>query len=125
MSTQERTLVAPGHSEVTDPDLCPTRRLLDHLGTRWTALVVKILAAAPHAELRFADLRRATVGISPKMLAQTLRDMERADLVDRRVEPTNPPSVHYSLTAKGQSLEELLVAVRRWAELNMDSDVTC
>ncbi|MFW0793813.1 helix-turn-helix domain-containing protein [Gordonia sp. CPCC 205515] len=121
MSAQERTLPAPGHSEVTDPDLCPTRRLLDHLGTRWTALVVKILAHWPEQEMRYSDLRRETVGISPKMLAHTLREMEQAGFIDRRVEPTTPPRVHYSLTPKGRSLEQLLVTVRSWAELNMQS----
>ncbi|GAC68382.1 winged helix-turn-helix transcriptional regulator [Gordonia soli] len=119
MTTQERTRSTPGHSEVTDPALCPTRRLLDHLGTRWTALVVKILAAWPQPEMRYSDLRRSTVGISAKMLAQTLREMEQAGLVHRRVEPTTPPRVHYSLTSKGRSLEELLVTVRSWAQENM------
>lgn len=92
---------------------CPSRLLLDRIGEKWTALIVGILAERPH---RFGQLRRRINGISHKMLTQTLRSLERDGLVSRRVEPTVPITVEYSLTAIGRSLVQPLAALRDWAE---------
>jgi len=80
-------------------------------------MLVKLLS--DDGELRFAELKRRARGISQKMLAQTLRELERDGLVDRRVEATVPPRVHYSLTPLGRSLEAALVTLRAWAERHM------
>lgn len=96
---------------------CPTRDLLDRVGGKWTSMLVKLLS--DDGELRFAELKRRARGISQKMLAQTLRELERDGLVDRRVEATVPPRVHYSLTPLGRSLEAALVTLRAWAERHM------
>jgi DNA-binding HxlR family transcriptional regulator len=98
---------------------CPTRRLLDRIGTKWTSMVVKVLADAAPAELRFAELRRHVPGVSQKMLSVTLRSLVRDGLVARRVEATVPPHVHYRLTDLGLSLEIPLAALRDWAEEHM------
>ena len=58
-------------------------------------------------------------GVSHKMLSQTLRSLAADGLVERRVEPTIPPSVHYRLTPLGLSLDEPLAALRNWAEEHM------
>ncbi|MFF8926585.1 winged helix-turn-helix transcriptional regulator [Streptomyces longwoodensis] len=109
----------PGErGDLLDP-LCPTRRLLDRIGTKWTSMAVKVLAEEAPGELRFAELRRRVPGISQKMLSVTLRSLVRDGLVARRVEPTVPPAVHYRLTALGLSLETPLAALRLWAETHM------
>ncbi|WP_116109738.1 winged helix-turn-helix transcriptional regulator [Amycolatopsis ruanii] len=104
--------------DLFDPD-CPTRALLDRIGTKWTSMAVKVLAEAAPGEVRFAELRRRMPGVSQKMLSTTLRSLVRDALAERRVEPTVPPSVHYRLTALGLSLEEALAVVRNWAETHM------
>lgn len=104
--------------DVFDPG-CPTRRLLDRIGTKWTSMVVKVLAESAPSEVRFADLRRLVPGVSHKMLSQTLQSMRRDGLVRRRVEPEVPPRVHYTLTPLGLSLDEPLAALREWAEHHM------
>ncbi|MEW2515225.1 helix-turn-helix domain-containing protein [Streptomyces sp. NPDC046870] len=98
---------------------CPTRRLLDRIGTKWTSMAVKVLAEAAPGEVRFAELLRRMPGVSQKMLSVTLRNLVRDGLVARRVEPTVPPGVHYRLTELGLSLETVLAAVRNWAEEHM------
>ncbi|MGW2913796.1 winged helix-turn-helix transcriptional regulator [Streptomyces asoensis] len=109
----------PGErGDLLDP-LCPTRRLLDRIGTKWTSMAVKVLAEEAPDELRFAELRRRVPGISQKMLSVTLRGLVRDGLVARRVEPTVPPAVHYRLTELGLSLEGPLSALRVWAETHM------
>jgi DNA-binding HxlR family transcriptional regulator len=71
------------------------------------------LAERPH---RFGELRRGVADISQRMLTQTLRDLQRDGLVDRRVFPTNPPSVEYRLTALGVSLLRPMAVLVRWSD---------
>ncbi|WP_225827491.1 winged helix-turn-helix transcriptional regulator [Streptomyces naphthomycinicus] len=104
--------------DLFDP-ACPTRRLLDRIGTKWTSMAVKVLAEAAPGEVRFAELLRRMPGVSQKMLSVTLRNLVRDGLVARRVEPTVPPAVHYRLTGLGLSLDTVLAAVRDWAEEHM------
>ncbi|TCK22144.1 HxlR family transcriptional regulator [Pseudonocardia endophytica] len=96
---------------------CPTRRLLDRLGTKWTSMAVKSLSDG--GELRFTELRRRMPGVSQKMLSTTLQTLVADGLVARRVEDTVPPRVHYRLTELGASLEVPLSALREWAEQHM------
>ncbi|WNV89302.1 helix-turn-helix domain-containing protein [Umezawaea sp. Da 62-37] len=98
---------------------CPTRRLLDRIGTKWTSMAVKVLAEADPEEVRFAELRRRMPGVSQKMLSVTLQNLVHDGLAERRVEPTVPVRVHYRLTPLGLSLDEPLAAVRAWAEEHM------
>ncbi|MFD5363573.1 winged helix-turn-helix transcriptional regulator [Streptomyces tendae] len=104
--------------DLFDPQ-CPTRRLLDRIGTKWTSMAVKVLAEASPEEVRFAELQRRMAGISQKMLSATLQGLARDGLVGRRVEATVPPRVYYRLTPLGLTLEEPLAALREWAEAHM------
>ncbi|MFE4774934.1 winged helix-turn-helix transcriptional regulator [Streptomyces sp. NPDC056713] len=97
---------------------CPTRKLLDRIGTKWISMAVKVLAEEA-GELRFSQMQRQMAGISQKMLSVTLQGMVRDGLVSRRVEPVVPPRVFYRLTPLGLSLEEPLAALREWAEAHM------
>ncbi|MFD5541456.1 winged helix-turn-helix transcriptional regulator [Streptomyces sp. NPDC127079] len=109
----------PGErGDLLDPR-CPTRQLLDRIGTKWTSMTVKVLAEESPHEVRFAELRRRVPGISQKMLSATLQSLARDGLVARRVEPTVPPAVHYRLTELGLSLEGPLSVLRLWAETHM------
>ena len=99
---------------VLDPyrDGCPTRRILDRIGDRWTVLIVGSLADGPR---RFSELLRRVQGISQKMLTQTLREMERDGLVTRQVFPQVPVRVQYELTTAGASLLAPLKALEDWS----------
>jgi len=96
-----------------DAERCPVRDILDHLGDKWTTLIVMALAGQPR---RFSALRRAMPDISKRMLTQTLRHLERDGLLSRHVFPTKPPSVEYRLTPLGRSLLEPMAALGAWAE---------
>ena len=91
---------------------CPTRRILDRVGDRWTVLVVGILG---QGDARFSELRRSIEGISQKMLTQTLRGLERDGLVRRTVYPEVPVRVEYALTTAGRTLLEPLRALQEWS----------
>ncbi len=91
---------------------CPTRKVLDRIGDRWTVLIIGSLGGD---SLRFSDLLRQVEGISQKMLTQTLRALERDGLVTRTVYPEVPLRVEYKLTKRGSSLLEPLIALEKWS----------
>lgn len=91
---------------------CPTRRILDRIGDRWTVLIVGILG---RGDARFSELLRGVEGVSQKMLTQTLRALERDGLVHRTVYPEVPVRVEYALTEAGRTLLEPLRALERWS----------
>jgi DNA-binding HxlR family transcriptional regulator len=92
---------------------CTTRQALERLASKWRILLIYALLAGPQ---RHAELRRWVAGITQKVLTETLRDMERDGLVERRVLKQTPPQhVEYSLTALGKSLEAPLAAICAWA----------
>ena len=91
---------------------CPTRRILDRIGDRWTVLIIGALG---DGDARFSELRRRIQGISQKMLTQTLRGLERDGLVSRTVYPEVPVRVEYSLTNAGRTLLGPLSALQTWA----------
>ena len=70
--------------------------------------------------MRFSELSRTLVGVSQKMLTQTLRSLERDGLITRTVTPTVPVTVSYELTGLGLSLHHLMLGLKIWAEKHMD-----
>jgi DNA-binding HxlR family transcriptional regulator len=94
---------------------CPSRVALDRIGDRWTVLIIGLLESGPR---RFSEIRDA-MGISPKVLTQTLRTLERDGLVARRAYAEIPPRVEYSLTPLGLTPCEPLTAIRGWAETHI------
>jgi DNA-binding HxlR family transcriptional regulator len=99
-------------ADVLAPD-CPSRMILQHLTSRWGALVMVALAMGPH---RFSGLRRQVRGISERMLAQTLRELEADGLVLRTAHAVVPPHVDYELTPLGHEAAAHLVPLIRWIE---------
>ncbi|MER5751378.1 helix-turn-helix domain-containing protein [Streptomyces sp. NPDC002088] len=96
---------------------CPTNQLLDRISDKWVSLVVSALATGP---MRYSDLGRKLAGVSPKMLTQTLRSLERDGILTRTVTPSVPVRVDYELTPLGSNLACLLTVVKDWAETHFD-----
>jgi len=92
---------------------CPSRQVLDRIGDTWSVLIIGSLADGP---LRFTELAARIGGVSPKMLTQTLRGLERDGMISRTVHPVVPPKVEYALTDLGASLLDLVSALGSWAE---------
>ncbi len=104
--------VEPGSG---DESRCPIRDVLDCIGDRWSLLALLTLS---DGTLRFTELKRAIGDISQRMLAQTLRTLERDGYVSRRVYATVPPKVEYTLTELGESLLERISPLIHWANQN-------
>ena len=69
--------------------------------------------------LRYGELNRAVVGITPKMLTQTLKELEADKLITRKVYLEVPPKVEYSLTETGRELIPFISQMRSWGEKQM------
>lgn len=99
---------------------CPTRLVLDRIADKWTVLIIGRLAEGAR---RFGELRRDVAGISPKVLTQKLRELERDGVLTRKIYPSVPPKVEYRLTPLGQTLIGLLDAIRVWSETHIETVV--
>ena len=92
---------------------CPdTRTLVEHVTSKWGVLV---LLALDGRTLRWSELKREIVGVSEKMLIQSLQTLEADGLVLREALPVVPPHVEYSLTDAGQEAVALLAPLVQWA----------
>jgi DNA-binding HxlR family transcriptional regulator len=93
---------------------CRARAILAHVSGRWGSLTLAALFA--DGTLRFSQLRARIGGVSEKMLAQTLRDLERDGLIARKSYPVVPPHVEYSLTPLGSGVARHVAALVDWIE---------
>ncbi|WP_024548539.1 winged helix-turn-helix transcriptional regulator [Siccibacter turicensis] len=89
-----------------------TRPVLENITNKWSILILTVLCSEP---ARFNELRRRLDGITHKALADALKRLERNGLVNRKVLPTSPVSVEYSLTPLAKTLQEPFSALYDWA----------
>lgn len=95
---------------------CPSRDVLKHLTSRWGVLVLIVLERRMH---RFSELRRTIGGVSERMLAQTLQQLEADGMVSRVAYQVVPPHVEYSLTPLGREAAEKVRGLADWIELSL------
>ncbi len=95
---------------------CPSREILNHVTSRWGVLVLTALMGGTH---RFSELRRKIDGVSEKMLAQTLQQLEADGFVERIAYPVVPPHVEYSLTPLGKQIGAQVDSLVDWIESNL------
>lgn len=117
MDTRFESFEALGFTDGVLPSECPSRIVLNHVTSTWGVLVLVALA---RSDLRWGELRRTVQGISEKMLAQTLRTLERDGFVLRTAQPTVPPRVDYSLTTRGREVTGHLLPLMGWIADNAD-----
>ena len=92
---------------------CPVEAVFGVIGGKWKAVILFRLSMAT---MRFGELRRVLCKVTPRMLTNQLRELERDGLVHREVYAQVPPKVEYSLTDLGRSLIPALTALKDWSE---------
>jgi DNA-binding HxlR family transcriptional regulator len=109
----------PENADIPDvlDALCGARQVLDLVADKWAILAIYALGEGTR---RTGDLQRRLGGISPKVLTETVRRLERNGLVLRRTYPVVPPKVEYSLTPLGRTLLLPLNDLCQWAERHLD-----
>jgi DNA-binding HxlR family transcriptional regulator len=88
---------------------------LIRIGDKWTGRIIRCLEAGPR---RFSELQAPLRGITPKVLTETLRAMERDGLIERTVYAEMPPRVEYELTPLGHSLREPMATCCEWSKVH-------
>ncbi len=95
---------------------CPSRAILGHLTSRWGVLV---MIALQEGTMRFSVLRRHIGGVSERMLAQTLQQLEGDGFILRVAYDVVPPHVEYSLTPLGAQAATHVAALAHWIETSL------
>jgi DNA-binding HxlR family transcriptional regulator len=90
---------------------CPVRLTADVIGGKWKPSILFYLESGTK---RFGELRKHIPGLTKKMLTQHLRDLERDQVIRRKVYAVVPPKVEYSLTPHGESLKPILKLMSAW-----------
>jgi DNA-binding HxlR family transcriptional regulator len=98
---------------------CPLEGIIDVISKKWALLVIN--AIGNYGSLRFKRLMEELHGISPKTLADTLKQLQNEQLLNRESFAEIPPRVEYSLTEDGQGLREAVVPILKWAATRQGS----
>ncbi len=102
---------------------CPLEGIIDVIGKKWALLIIN--AIGNYGSLRFNRLLEELDGISPKTLADTLKQLQNEQLLIRKSFAEIPPRVEYSLTADGQGLREAVMPILKWAATRHGSKRKC
>ena len=95
---------------------CPITDTLSIFEGKWKWLIIYVLSE--EGILRYGILKKCLPGITHKMLSQQLKELEKLELINRKVYHQIPPKVEYSLTKKGSSLMPILDLMCKWGEKN-------
>lgn len=98
-------------SDLKNKYTCPMELTVDLIGGKWK---IRILWYLNMGTKRFSEIKRLIPDITPKMLTTQLREMERDNLITRKVYPQVPPKVEYSITKYGSSLKGTLEEMCKW-----------
>jgi DNA-binding HxlR family transcriptional regulator len=105
--------------QTTYGQFCPVAKASEVIAERWTPLIVRELALGSH---RFNDLERGLPRISRSLLASRLRQLERAGVIERRVEAKSH-RVGYYLTKAGEELEPIITQLGVWGQRWANRDI--
>ncbi len=95
--------------------LIPVKDALEVLAGKWK---LQIIIALTFGKKRFKEITREIGGISDKMLSKELKEMERHQLIVRKVYDAFPPVVEYELTPHGKTLHKLIDSLREWGNIH-------
>ncbi|MEU6173178.1 helix-turn-helix domain-containing protein [Streptantibioticus parmotrematis] len=104
-------------SEVPEGISVLAHSVLANVANKWALLVIDTLGTET---LRFGQVKSQVTGISHKMLAQTLRNLERDGILDRTAYATVPPRVEYRLTEAGRELQRTVHGICHWTRSHLD-----
>lgn len=95
---------------------CPVRNVVARFSGKWSLLILCVLS--DNGATRFNEISKAIPDISPKVLTDTLRNLESDGLISRKLYAEIPPKVEYTLTELGSSLMPHIESLISWAMEN-------
>ena len=97
---------------VTDLGNCPVTPLLLMLQGKWKTQILYELCI--HDTVRFSTLKKELSGITNTMLTNSLRELEKDGLINRKQFNEIPPHVEYSFTQRGRDLMPIFYEIMIW-----------
>ncbi|MES1223688.1 MAG: helix-turn-helix domain-containing protein [Bacteroidota bacterium] len=104
-------------SKNISPTDCTVDFAFQRIGGKYKGRIIWYLHS--NKVLRYGELRKMIIGITAKMLTQTLRELEEDQLIDRKVFNQVPPKVEYTLTETGKELIPFIMYLNKWGEKQM------
>jgi DNA-binding HxlR family transcriptional regulator len=98
--------------------ICSIDYAFRRIGGKYKARILLYLHS--NEVLRYGELRRSVIDITPKMLTQSLRELEEDELVHRKVYKELPPRVEYTLTKMGTKMIPFIKLLRQWGDQQME-----
>ncbi|HZZ17300.1 MAG TPA: helix-turn-helix domain-containing protein [Candidatus Sulfotelmatobacter sp.] len=93
---------------------CGVEACLEVIGGKWKGLILYHLIQ--HGTLRFSQMQKLKPELSARILTAQLRELEADGVIVRKVYPVVPPKVEYTLSGEGQSLRDLIQAMKAWGD---------
>jgi Predicted transcriptional regulators len=109
-------MAKPRHSRFDCSPGCSVEAAIGLIDGKWKSVILYHLLAGT---LRFNEIRRHVLNVTPRMLTNQLRELEQDGLIQRKVYAQVPPKVEYSLSPLGRSMEPILLALKAWGDANI------
>lgn len=93
--------------------LCPLEGIIDTISKKWALLIINEIGN--HGHIRYNDIMKELKEISPKTLADMLKELQKEGLIERQAFNEIPPRVEYTLTKDGQKLRKAIIPILEWA----------
>jgi DNA-binding HxlR family transcriptional regulator len=100
---------------------CPVANALDVIGDKWTLLIVRDMR---HGKRTYAEFATSREGIPTNILADRLRRLEEAGIIERKPYQDRPVRYAYTLTGKGEDLGEVIKAFVQWGKKHIPGTMT-
>jgi DNA-binding HxlR family transcriptional regulator len=100
-------------SEEKEEEICSVEAAINEIGGKWKPL---ILYSLKDGKQRFNEINKKLPAITQRMLTKTLRELEKDEIIHRKVFAEVPPKVEYRLTAKGNSVMPILDSLCQWGK---------
>ena len=111
MQTDNKT-----HCENTGKEgicFCPVEGIIHLISKKWALVIIGTISN--FKTIRFNEILKNILGISPKTLADRLKELEKAELITRTVFAEIPPRVEYALTQDGIEVRDAIIPLMEWA----------
>ncbi len=112
MNKKKLVYTENNNEDTCDTSVCPVITTLSVIGGKWKPAI--LWEIQQHGVMRFGEIKRSIAGVTQKMLAQQLRELEEDGIITRKIYAEVPPRVEYDLTDYGCSLSPVLREMAEW-----------
>ena len=94
-------------------EYCPVTACMEEIGSKWKPIILYRVSMGIN---RFSTLLKNIEGINKQMLSKQLKELEKSEILERKMFAEIPPRVEYSITAKGKTLMPVIQAMKKWGQ---------